>query len=191
MNRDTIRDRNMTDRTQLERWLEAEGRRTAMTPPTRRSPSCLPRSRRLQPTPTFVAAGGHRRLAVARDATDGWSRLAWTATIRPCPRRCRHRLFRVAAAGDGGCQGACLRERARGAVADCLRDGRDERGGGRSLTSGGVIASALMTPARAAAIVGVELSGILAFLRCSGLPAPDASEMHRYEEADYLRAAPS
>jgi hypothetical protein len=24
VNRDTIRDRNMTDRTQLERWLEAE-----------------------------------------------------------------------------------------------------------------------------------------------------------------------
>jgi anti-sigma factor RsiW len=160
VNRDTIRDRNMTDRTQLERWLEAEDGEhdDAADAAFAQLFAAVPK---VEPMPTFVAQAvtaawrwrARRRRLVA---------LAWAATILLVLAGVAIAYFASPRLATVGVKALAF---ASGhAVPWLIAYATVAMNWWWTLAHvGGVIASALMTPARAAAIFGVELFGILAF----------------------------
>jgi len=152
------------DRKTLERWLAERGGRARCRRRCRVCPlfTAMPR---VEATPAFVeqrvTAAWRWRARRRRLIAFGW------ASRRARRGRCSGSLSRVAAPGAGVDQGARLRERTRGAVAGRLHDGA--MNWWLTLAHvGGVVASALVTPARAAALVG---SSCLGYLRSSSLAA--------------------
>ena len=160
MNRDAIRDRNMADQRQLERWLGAEesGRDDAADEALVRVFAAIPK---VEATPAFVQQA----------VTAAWR---WRARRRRLVVSAWAAMLVLVLAGVAMAYVASPRLAAAGVKALAFASGHAVPWLVAYATVsmnwwwtlahvGGVVASAVMTPARAAAVIGVELFGILAF----------------------------
>ena len=159
MSRDTIRDRNM-DRQDFERWLDAEesGQDEAADQAFARVFAAVPK---VEPTPMFVqqavAGAWQWRARRRRLVASGWAAamvLVTTGAVAAfvAAPQLATAVIRTFAFVSGHAVPWLV------AYTTVAMDWW-----GTFAHVGGVIASALMTPARAAAVVGVELFGLLAF----------------------------
>jgi hypothetical protein len=160
VNRETIRDRNMADRTHLERWLGAEesGQDDAADEALVHLFAAIPK---VEPTPAFVqqavAAAWQWRARRRRLVVSAWA--AMLVLVLAGVAIAYFASPRLATAGVKALAFASSH-----AVPWLVAYATVAMNWWWTLAHvGGVVASALVTPARAAAVVGVELFGILAF----------------------------